>query len=108
MPLLMPDDEFIMGGSLREVKEALELRHPSPVPGASMIEICNSSELKRHTMPFGDPVIVTVKKNPDYAMQRWGDKYVTYLETRAGRNTDVALYGRQRPAGLGRGRGAHP
>jgi hypothetical protein len=75
--LLMDDHEFVMGDSLRAVKEALEIRHPSPVPGTSMIEVCNSDELKRHTMPFGHPAIMTVKKNPDYERNRWGDKYIT-------------------------------
>lgn len=75
--LLMGDHEFVMGTSLREVKELLEIRHPSPVPGTSMIEVCNSDELKRHTMPFGHPVLITVRKNPEYEQRKWGDKYIT-------------------------------
>jgi hypothetical protein len=75
--LLLDDREFVMGDSLMAVKQALEIRHPSSVPSTSMIEVCNSDELKRHTLPFAHPAIMTVKKNPDFERCRWGDKYIT-------------------------------
>jgi hypothetical protein len=74
--LLFPDDQFIAGGSRREIKEALEERSISPVPGVSMVEICEEGDLKLHTMPFADSVLYRVTKNhPQYS---WGEKYIKH------------------------------
>jgi hypothetical protein len=73
--LLLPDDEFVVGGSFRDVKEALEARHLSPVPGVSMIEACDG-DLKVHTLPFADSALVTVRENPQHAQYRWHAKYI--------------------------------
>jgi hypothetical protein len=75
--LLAPDDEFIVGGSLQEVREALEARHPSPVAGASMFEVCNETDLKRHRLPFGESAIRSRKVNPDHVRYNWVDKYMS-------------------------------
>ena len=75
--LLAPDDEFVVGGSLQEVKEALEARHPSPVAGVSMFEVCNETDLKRHRLPFGESAIRSRKVNPDHVKYNWVDKYMS-------------------------------
>jgi hypothetical protein len=74
--LLEDDSQFIAGDSLQDIKNILEIRFPSPVPGVSMIEICSKHDLKRHNMPFGDAVIKAVRKNPHYNDYRYGDKYI--------------------------------
>jgi hypothetical protein len=74
--LLAPDDEFVAGSSYREIRKALEARHPSPVPGVSRVEICNGSDMKLHVMPFADSVIVQVRRNPQHVQYRWGDSYI--------------------------------
>ena len=75
--LLAPDDEFVVGSSLQEVQEALEARHPSPVSGVSMFEVCNETDLKRHRLPFGESAIRSRKVNPDHVRYNWVDKYMS-------------------------------
>jgi hypothetical protein len=74
--LLASNDEFVAGSSLREIRETLEFMHPSPVRGASMIEICSNRDLKRHTMPFGDSALMTRRRNPNRTSY-WGEPFIT-------------------------------
>jgi hypothetical protein len=72
--LLRGDDEFVSGSTLQEVKEALELRFPSPIAGMSMIEVCNEHDLKRHILPYGDASIMTREEIP-HAQRYWASDH---------------------------------
>jgi hypothetical protein len=77
--LLAPDSEFVVGATLDEVRLVLESRHLSPVVGVSMIEVCGPGDLKRHSMPFADPALFTIRANePQYHWRSWEENHTRY------------------------------
>jgi hypothetical protein len=77
--LLAPDHEFVVGATLDEVRVTLESRYLSPVAGVSLIEVCGEGDLKRHSLPFADPALYTLKANhPQYNWRSWEDNHTRY------------------------------